>query len=122
MIKRLSPALLDYVHSFDLTALAIYRDGRIGITRDPAGATSAWWCEAAKAGTVLKVAQRHGVEAAVRGLVEHKVIVASVTAAVAKLDERMHWAQQTGALAAFNTGVPQAADRGGGERQAFHEL
>jgi hypothetical protein len=40
----------DYLCAFDLTAIAVTRDGRISATTDPAGAQAAWWCEAVKAG------------------------------------------------------------------------
>src|SRR4051794_31669499 len=36
--------------AFEITAIVIYRDGRLGVTRDPQGCEAAWWCQADRAG------------------------------------------------------------------------
>ena len=59
-IEPLSAAVRDYFRAFDLTAIALMRDGCITAKRDPAGAATAWWCEAVKAGPVIRAARRHG--------------------------------------------------------------
>src|SRR5215475_91951 len=41
-IEPLSPAVRDYFRAFDLTAIALMRDGGITAKRDPAGAATAW--------------------------------------------------------------------------------
>jgi hypothetical protein len=44
--------------------------GRLGVTGNPAGAPAAWWCEAMKAGPVIRAARRHSgdIPAAARAL------------------------------------------------------
>jgi hypothetical protein len=97
---------MDYIAALDLAALCQYRDGRIGLTRNPAGAAAAWWCEAVKAGPVIRAARRHGgdIPAAARALgvalTDHATVLARATAAVAKIEAGMAWAQRTGAPAA----------------------
>ena len=53
MIKRLPQNMCEYITRFDLTAIALTRDGRLISTRDPVGAEAAWWAEAGKAGAVM---------------------------------------------------------------------
>jgi hypothetical protein len=55
-IEPLSPAVRDYFRAFDLTAIAMMRDGCITAKRDPAGAAAVWWCEAVKAGPLIRAA------------------------------------------------------------------
>jgi hypothetical protein len=58
-IAPLSCAVADYIAAFDLAAVCQYRDGRLAVARDPAGAAAVWWCEAVKAGPVVRAARRH---------------------------------------------------------------
>jgi hypothetical protein len=37
-IAQLSKPAADYIRQFGLTAVCRYRDGRLGVTRDPTGA------------------------------------------------------------------------------------
>jgi hypothetical protein len=67
-IAPLPRAVMDYIVAFDLVAVCRYRDGRLGVTRNPPGAAAAWWCEAAKARPVIRAARRHTGEAAARAL------------------------------------------------------
>jgi hypothetical protein len=52
---------MDYIMAFDLAAVCRYPDDRIAVARNPAGTEAAWWCEAAKAGPVIREAtlRRH---------------------------------------------------------------
>jgi hypothetical protein len=59
-LKPLPHATRDYIAAFDLSAVAGYRDGRIGVTRDPAGAELAWWCESVLTGKLIRQVQRDG--------------------------------------------------------------
>jgi len=45
LIAPLPRSIRDYITSFDLIAIALYRHGRVGSTKDPAGAAMAWWVE-----------------------------------------------------------------------------
>ena len=58
-IAPLPRAVMDYTAAFDLAAVCRQRDGRLRITSDPEGAETAWWCEAVKAGPVIRAARRH---------------------------------------------------------------
>ena len=49
-IPSLKRAAADYVHAFNIAAICAYRDGRIGVSRNPAGAAAAWWVEARETG------------------------------------------------------------------------
>jgi hypothetical protein len=97
-----------YIGAFDLAAVCRYRDGRIGVKRDPAGAQAAWWCEAVKAGPVIRAARRHSgdIPAAARALgialTDHATVLARATAAVARIEAGMAWAQRNGVLSEFN--------------------
>jgi hypothetical protein len=51
---------MDYIAAFDLAAMCQYRDGPLGVNRNPAGAVAASWCETVKAGRVIRAARRHG--------------------------------------------------------------
>jgi hypothetical protein len=100
--------VLDYLAKFDLSAIALTRDGRLVSTRDRAGHEQAWWGKAAELGPVLKRASANSgdvVKAAVKlgvRLVEHSAALQRTETLVAKLDARMHTAQAGGDLQAFN--------------------
>jgi hypothetical protein len=107
-IAQLSKPTADYIRNFGLTAVCRYRDGRLGVTRDPSGAERAWWIDADHAGTVLLLARRAGsdIEAAARKagveLADHATVLARAEAAVAKINTRLDQAQRTGVLSEFN--------------------
>jgi hypothetical protein len=107
-IAPLSKPVADYIKQFGLTSVCRYRDGRLGVTRDPTRADHAWWLPADQAGAVLKLARQAGgdVEGAARmaGIVlaDHATVLARAEAAVAKISTRLDQAQKTGVLHAFN--------------------
>jgi hypothetical protein len=107
IITPLPRAVMDYIRAFDLAAVCQYRDGRLAVARDPAGAAAAWWCEAAKTGPVIRAARLHGgdIPAAARvlgvTLTDHATVLARAKAAVAKIEAGMAWAQRTGVLHEF---------------------
>jgi hypothetical protein len=107
-IAPLPRAVTDYIAAFDLAAMCRYADGRLGVTRNPAGASAAWWCEAVKAGPVIRAARRHSgdIPAAARELgvpvTDHARVLARAKHAVAKIEAGMAWAQRTGVLHEFN--------------------
>jgi hypothetical protein len=43
-VAPLSHSARDYVRAFDLTCIDLWRDGRLGVSRNPTGAEQAWWC------------------------------------------------------------------------------
>ena len=45
-IAPLPHSARDYVRAFDLMAICQWRDGRLGVSGNPAGAEAAWWCPA----------------------------------------------------------------------------
>jgi hypothetical protein len=108
IIAPLPRAVADYIAAFDLAAACRYRDGRLGVTRNPKGAEAAWWCEAGKAGPVIRAARRHSgdITAAARALgvalTEHATVLARAKHAVAKIEAGMAWAQRSGVLHEFN--------------------
>jgi hypothetical protein len=107
-ISPLPRAVMDYIAAFDLAAVCRYRDGRLDVTRKPAGAAAAWWCETVKAGPVIRAARRHSgdIPAAARALgvalTDHATVLARATAALARIEAGMAWAQRTGVLHEFN--------------------
>jgi hypothetical protein len=57
-IPTLPHGVSDYVAAFDLTSIAVTRDGRLVVTRNPAGAASAWWCPAKEASRLVRHARK----------------------------------------------------------------
>ena len=58
MIPPLSADVKRYITKFDVAAVVRYSGGGLGTTRDPQGAETAFWVEAAHAGAVLKRARK----------------------------------------------------------------
>jgi hypothetical protein len=108
MIPPIQNSVLKYFHSFDLSAIARTRDGRLAVTRDPAGYEAAWWARAADIGPVLDRARADSGDvskaaAALRiKLVEHSSALQRTEELVQRLDARMQTAQAGGDLSAFN--------------------
>ena len=90
-----------------------HRDGRLGVTRNPAGAAVTWWCETVKAGPLIRAARRHNgdIPAAARELgvavTDHATVLASAKHAVAKIEAGMAWARRSGVLHEFNQEYPR---------------
>jgi hypothetical protein len=107
-IAPLSKPVADYIREFGLASVCRYRDGRLGVARDPTGAACAWWLPADQAGVVLKLARQPGgdLEGAARKagivLADHATVLARAEAAVAKISTRLDQAQKTGVLQEFN--------------------
>jgi hypothetical protein len=59
-IAPLPRAVIDYIAAFNLAAVCRYGDGRLGVTRNPAGAAAAWWCDTVSARPLIRGARRHG--------------------------------------------------------------
>jgi hypothetical protein len=107
-IPSLPRAVADYVRAFDLTAICAYRDGRIGVSRNPAGAVAAWWVEAEQAGAVIRQARKDSsdIQAIARrlgvALTEHAIVLTRASAAVARIERALAEAQARGDLRFFN--------------------
>jgi hypothetical protein len=97
------------VRAFDLTCIALWRDGRLGVSRCPTGAAQAWWCSAKAAGAVVRAANSNGrdvVAAAARlkiPLTDHATVAQRVGEAVGRIDAGLSEAQRRGDLAFFNS-------------------
>jgi hypothetical protein len=52
------------VRAFDLTCIDLWRDGRLGVSRNPTGAEQAWWCPAKAAGKIVRAANANGRDVA----------------------------------------------------------
>jgi hypothetical protein len=50
----------NYVRAFDLTCIALWRDARLGVSRNPTGAREACWCPAKAAGAIIRAANANG--------------------------------------------------------------
>jgi hypothetical protein len=93
-IPSLTRAVADHVRAFDLVAICAYRDGRIGVSRNPAGAAAAWWVEA-----VIRQARKEGsdIQAVARrlgvALTEHAIVLTRASAAVARIESALREAQ-----------------------------
>jgi hypothetical protein len=59
-VAPLSHSARDYVRAFGLTCIALWRDGRLGVSRNPAGAEAAWWCPAKPTGKIVRAANANG--------------------------------------------------------------
>jgi hypothetical protein len=95
--------------AFSLAAIARYRDGRLGCTRHPAGAQSAWWCGASDVGVIIKVARQMGGDvpgaALALGLTatEHHIVVERADAAIERIEAGVADAGRNGDLQFFNS-------------------
>jgi hypothetical protein len=107
-VAPLPSAARDYVRAFDLTCIALWRDGRLGVSRNPTGADQAWWCPAKAAGAIVRAANangKHVVAAAARlkaPLTDHATVAERATEAVDRIDTALTAAQRRGDLAFFN--------------------
>jgi hypothetical protein len=107
-IPPLPRGVAAYVRAFDLTSIAITRDGRLVVSRNPAGAEAAWWCPATDASRLVRHARKIGgdVESAAFALgvpaTAHHVAVQRAAAAVERIDAALAEAQRCGALRFFN--------------------
>jgi hypothetical protein len=63
-VAPLSHSARDYVRAYDLTCIALRRDGRLGVSHNPTGADQAWWCPAKAAGAVVRAANANGKDVA----------------------------------------------------------
>jgi hypothetical protein len=94
-VRQCLVPVIDYIAAFDRAAVCRYADGRLGVTRNPAGTAAAWWCEAAKAGPVIRAARQRSsgdIPEAARvlgiALAEHATVLARAQAAVARIQGR----------------------------------
>jgi hypothetical protein len=108
LISALPREAKDYLGAFGIAAVVIYRDGRIGVSRDPAGAVAAWWVETDRAEGVVKQARKNGgdIPAAARhlgvALTEHAIALARAAAAASRIERTLLEAQGRGDLKFFN--------------------
>jgi hypothetical protein len=106
-IESLSPSARDYLAAFDLAAVAISPTGRVFTSRNPVGASAAFWCRAGEADKVANAAWHRGdiAEAARRlhiAVTPHPILVARVQARTRKIDEALAQAKAGGQLAQFH--------------------
>jgi hypothetical protein len=107
-IPSLPRAVADYVRAFDLAAICAYCDGRIGVSRNPAGAAAAWWVEAEEVGAVIRQARKDGsdIQAVARrlgvALTEHAIVLTRASAAIERIEAALREAQRRGDLKFFN--------------------
>jgi hypothetical protein len=99
----------DYIGVFGLAAVCAYRDGRLGVSRNPEGAGEVWWCLEAQAGAVVKRARRDGdgilAAAGALGipLTAHASLINRAKAASGRIDAALCKAQRGGDLGFFNS-------------------
>jgi hypothetical protein len=107
-IPAIQASVLKYFETFDISAVARTRDGRLVSTRNPAGYVAAWWGRAVDVGLVLDRARADSGDvvaaaAALRiKLVEHSAALQRTETIVARLDARVTQAQQSGDLGLLN--------------------
>ena len=107
-IATLPRGVSDYIAVFDLTAFAVTREGRFVVTRNPAGAASAWRCEAKEARRLTRHARKSGADipAAARELgvlvTVHHVAMQRAGASVSRIDVALAEAQRSGAMKFFD--------------------
>jgi hypothetical protein len=107
-IPAIQASVLKYFETFDLSAIAVTRDRRLLVTRNPSGLECAWWGQSVDLGLVLARARAdHGdVEAAAAALrirlVPHADALQRTETIVRRLDARVAQAQQSGDLGFVN--------------------
>lgn len=106
-IESLTPSARDYLAAFDLAAVAISPTGRVFISKNPAGASAAFWCRASEADKVANAAWHRGdiAEAARRlhiAVTPHPILVARIGARTRRIDEALAQAKADGLLARFH--------------------
>jgi hypothetical protein len=107
-VAPLSHSARDYVRAFDLVSVCRWRDGRLGVSRNPKGAEQAWWCPAKAAGALVRAANANGKDVAAAAgrlktpLTDHATVAQRVEAAVGQIDASLAAAQRRGDLAFFN--------------------
>jgi hypothetical protein len=108
-IPPLPRGIAGYIRAFDLTAIARTRDGRLIVSRNPAGAAAAWWCPAREASRIVRHARKDSgdVEGAARALgvplTVHHVAVQRAAASVGRIDAALAAAQRGGTMRFFNS-------------------
>jgi hypothetical protein len=106
--QMLPRALREYITAFNVVAVCVYRDGRVGTTRDPPRDANIWWCNSRDAGRLVRHVRETdgGILAGARELgvpiTSHATVLERASAAVQRIREGLSWAQRTGTLAAFN--------------------
>jgi hypothetical protein len=106
-IESLSPSARDYLAAFDLAAVAISPTGRVFISKNPTGASAAFWCRAGEADKVANAAWHRGdiAEAARRlhiAVTPHPILLARVQARTRKIDEAIAQAKADGLMQQFH--------------------
>jgi hypothetical protein len=91
-VAPLSHSARDYVRAFDLVSVCRWRDGRLGVSRNPKGAEQAWWCPAKDAGALIRAANANGKDVAAAAgrlktpLTDHATVAQRVEAAVGQIE------------------------------------
>jgi hypothetical protein len=98
---------MDYLAAFNLKCVALSPTGRVYVSRNPAGASMAWWARADDADKIATAARNTGdIPEAARRLqiaVTPHVVVAKRTAdRTAKIDKALKQALDEGTLKIFN--------------------
>jgi hypothetical protein len=127
-ITRMPPPLRDYIRSFGLVAIARWRDGRLGVCKDPTNADDCWWCRASDAGKILHAAVADSGDPVAAAatlrlqLTAHDVVVQRVRQAVDRIDAVLEQARRTGMLHFFNSTFAMMHSRAKGRGAAFHDV
>jgi hypothetical protein len=106
-IESLSPSARDYLAAFDLAAVAISPTGRVFISKNPTGASAAFWCRAGEADKVANAAWHKGdiAEAARRlhiAVTPHPILVARIATRTKRIDEALARAKADGLMQQFH--------------------
>ena len=106
-VEPLSYSALDYLKSFGVVAVAVSPSGRVYVCRDPKGAAAAWWTKSEHADQIAHVAWTNAdVPGAASRLgltvTPHDVVRRRIGERIAKIDEEIAKAVDSGTLKAFN--------------------
>ena len=88
-VAPLSHSARDYVRAFDLVSVRRWRDGRLGVSRNPKGAEQAWWCPAKVAGALVRAANANGKDVTAAAARLHTPLTDHATVA-----QRVEWPPQ----------------------------
>ena len=106
-IESLSPAAADFLDAFDLRAVCVSQTGRVYVSKNPAGASLAWWCKSDAAAKLADAAWRNAdvPTAAHRcgiAITPHSVVLKRVTARTERINAAIAQAKADGLLQRFH--------------------
>jgi hypothetical protein len=95
-------------------ALPLWRDGRLGVSRNPTGADQGWRCPAKAVGAIVRAANANGKDVTAAAaqlhapLTDRVTVAERATEAVDRIDCTLNAARLRGDLAFLNSAYPKS--------------